>query len=146
MAFASEDDINLHLPDDKLEVDDARYVPLQQDGERVVRGYLAGHISPDTLATWTDPDTTPEVVRAITGRLIAAFYYRLRYSEDGVTDPQYAQVKYNEAIAMLQGIISGEITMVEVTDTVGSGRLTSIDFYPNTAANLKPYFTTTMNL
>ena len=38
MALASLDDINVHLPEDKIEVDSARYDDIQLDAERVVRG------------------------------------------------------------------------------------------------------------
>src|SRR6516165_8256280 len=115
MALASLDDINVHLPEDKIEVDSARYDDIQLDAERVVRGYLSGYIDPVIMAGWTSPDTTPDLIRAIVGRLCAAFWYRNRYSEDSLVDPQYALIKYNEAIAMLQMIQAGTMQVDSIT-------------------------------
>lgn len=140
MALASLDEINVHLPDDKIEVDSDQYVPLQLDAERIVRGYLAGVFAPATLAGWDTPDHTPGLIRAIAGRLVAAFYYRLRYSEDSLTDPQYAQIMYNQAMDLLNRIISGEIVLEEVPEDAGTGdHFGAGDFYPNAAAP-GPYF------
>src|SRR6516164_8927952 len=102
MALASLSDINVHLPEDKLEVVPAQYSDVQLDAERVVRGYLSGYIDPVVLAGWSNPTVTPEIIRAVVGRLCAAFWYRKRYSEDSLVDPQFALIKYNEAISMLQ--------------------------------------------
>lgn len=130
MAFASIGDINLHLPNDKLIVDDGQYPDLELDAERIVRGYLVGSYSPTTLAGWTSPETTPGLIRGITGRLVAAFYYRKRYSEDSLRDPEYAQVKYNEAMKLLNDITAG-ILELDIADPDVTGDLIQSDFWPN---------------
>lgn len=144
MPYASLEDINVHLPEDKLEVDDARYAPLELDAERIVRGNLAGFVAPATIAAWADPGTTPEIVRAIAGRLVAAFYYKQRYSEDSLEVPQYAQDKYDEAIMLLMQIRSGTIVIPDV-DVSGADRLTSDMFWPNDTTSPTPIFTMDMN-
>jgi hypothetical protein len=129
--FVNLDDVNMHLPTDKLEMEDPELALFGMDAERIIRGYLAGAIPGTVMATWASPDTTPELVRAIAGRLIAAFWYRERYSEDSLEDPIYAQTKYNEAMALLQGVISGAIVIdVPEIPPVGA-RFTADDFYPN---------------
>jgi hypothetical protein len=138
VALASLDDINIHLPDDKIEVDSARYELLQLDAERVVRGYLAGYIDPTVLVTWTSPEATPDLIRAIAGRLVAAFYYRERYSEDSLADPEYAKLKYDEAIAWLTAIQLGTMSIGVVV--TGGESLTESDFWPN-ATTPGPIFT-----
>jgi hypothetical protein len=142
MAFASLDDVNMHLPTDKLEMEGPELDLFGLDAERVIRGYLAGVIAPTTLAGWASPTQTPELIRAIAGRLIAAFYYRERYSEDSLDDPLYAQVKYNEAMELLRGVISGTVVLVEApeTSTVLGAHFSSEDFYPN-ATDDGPIFT-----
>jgi homogentisate 1,2-dioxygenase len=145
MALASLDDINIHLPRDKIEVDTADYVPFQLDAERVVRGMLAGYYLPVTLSTWTAPETTPGLIRAIVGRLVAAFYYRQRYSEDSLDDPLFAQNKYNEAMELLKGVLDGNIVLEEVPTDVGADHLTTDDFWPNDSTD-EPKFTMGMNL
>jgi hypothetical protein len=144
MALASVEDINLHLPDDKLEVSHARYPAFQLDAERIVRGSFAGFWPATVLASWTTPDNVPGLIRAIAGRLVAAFYYRYRYSEEGIGDPEYAQFKYNEAMAFIQKIISGEMVVEEVLDVPTAGHsLSELDFWPNDSTP-GPVFTVDM--
>lgn len=146
MPLADLEDINVHLPTEKIEVDSALYAPLQLDAERIVRGYLAGFFTPAELASWSDPDSTPGLIRAIAGRFIAAFYYRLRYSEDSLEDPTYAQNKYNEAMGMLKGVLDGSLVLEEVVIASPIGQLTSADFWPNNTTTPGPAFTMGMEL
>lgn len=145
MALASLDDINLFLPVDKIKVDTAKYVPFQLDAERIIRGYLAGYFTPATLATWVDPDSTPGLIRAIVGRIVAAFYYRERYAEDQLDDPKYAQNLYDTAMQFLRDIMAGILVVEEVTDQPTTDRLTSDDFWPNDTTEPSK-FTMEMNL
>lgn len=139
MALATLDDVNMHLPTDKLEMQVPTLTLLGVDAERIIRGMLARVYSPATIAGWTDPTVpyndpgyVPELIRAIAGRFIAAFWYRERYSEDSLDDPQYAQTKYNEAMALLNQIISGAIILWDVAeDPETDNSLTSADFWPN---------------
>ncbi|HEY1249166.1 MAG TPA: hypothetical protein VGE97_09275 [Nitrososphaera sp.] len=139
MALATIDDANVHLPTDKVVVDTAEFDETQLDAERIVRGYLANYYPASTLALWTNPDATPGLIRSITGRLIAAFVYRKRYSEDSLDDPMYAQNKYNEAIGLLQGIQDSTI-VVEGVEEPTTDRLTSDDFWPNNTTIPEPFF------
>ena len=140
MPIATLDDANLHLPVDKVAVDTAEFDETQLDAERIVRGYLANYYTPTTLSLWTDPEHTPGLIRSIAGRLIAAFVYRKRYSEDSLDDPTYAQMKYNEAISLLQGIQASTIVVEGVLDQPTTDRLTSADFWPNNTTDPGPYF------
>jgi hypothetical protein len=146
VPLADLEDINVHLPTDKIEVDSAQYVLLQLDAERIVRGYLAGQVASTTLATWDTPEHTPEIIRAIAGRLVAAFWYRKRYSEDSLEDPQYAQNKYNEAVLWLQNIINGIMVIPDADGEVPQGGVyTNLDFWPNEGTE-GPYFTMSQDL
>jgi len=140
MPLATVDDANLHLPVDKVVVDTAEFDETQLDAERVVRGYLATYYPASTMALWTTPDTTPGLIRSITGRLIAAFVYLKRYSEDSFDDPMYAQVKYNEAISLLQGIQNSTIVVEGIAEPT-TDRFTSADFWPNALTLPAPFFT-----
>jgi len=140
MPLCNDADVQAHLPSDKLKFeeipDDKEQLIL--DAERVIRGTLAGVIAPLTLAAWTDPDSTPQLIRAISGRLVAAATYRLRYSEDSLDDPQYAQFIYDEAMRLLMGIISGSIILEEVP-TEGA-QFDNTYFWPNNSTD-EPKFT-----
>ena len=129
MPLVDDADVQIHLPVDKLKVeeipDDLSNAKL--DAERIIRGYLAGVIDSATLATWTTPALTPEIIRAVGGRLTAALIYRTRYSESSLDDPEYAQNKYNEAMAMLQNIIDGSLIIPGVDTT----EVDNTYFWPN---------------
>jgi hypothetical protein len=135
MAIVDDTDIQIHLPVDKLKVEEIpdALKDVKTDVERIIRGSLAGVIDSAAMALWTAPEDTPALVRAIGGRLGAALIYRLRYSEDSLDDPQYAQVKYNEGMSMLEKVISGKLIIEELpTDTTGA--FSSSFFYPNNSA------------
>jgi hypothetical protein len=147
--FTTLDDVNVHLPTDKLELQWPDLVQFDTDAQRIIRGYLAGVYQPATIAAWTDPTITdpsqtgyvPELIRAIAGRFIAAFWYKERYSEDSLDVPAYAQSKYDEAMAMLMGLVTGTLGLVDVTeDPTNTSNLTADDFLPN-ANSTGPFFT-----
>lgn len=130
MALASLADINVHLPQDKIDVDGAQYASLQLDAERIVRGWLSGYVDAAILSSWSEPDLTPDIIRAAAGRFVAAFRYRERYSEDSLDDPEYAQNKYNEAMAIIMGIRDGNVLIPDV-DVSGGDHMEEGDFYPD---------------
>lgn len=119
MPIVDDADVQIHLPVDKLKVEEIPddLLKAKEDAERIIRGYLAGVVPSATLASWTTPATTPAQIRAIAGRFCAALIYRTRYSEQSLDDPQFAQNKYNEAMQMLQDIISGDLAITGVVTT-----------------------------
>lgn len=133
MPLVSLDDINVFLPSDKLEALDADDDSSVLDAERIIKGKLSGTFSPTVLASWSTPAATPETIRAIAGRLVAALYYARSFSEESTQAPQYSQNLYNEALSMLDCIVDGSIVLVEVSteDQPSVGNLTSDDFLPN---------------
>jgi len=139
MPLVADEDVQSHLPKDKLKVED---IPddrnqIYLDAERIVRGYLAGVIDSSVLATWTVPTATPGVIRTITGKLCAAEIYRVRFSEQSLDDPGFAQEQYDQAMKMLQDIIAGNLLVEGVPDT------TTFDntyFEPNDASTDPPKF------
>lgn len=149
MPLATDDDVQVHLPEDKIAVADITdLADMQTDAERIIKGWLAGTFSPTTLAGWNDPTVNiaspnyvPVLIRAVAGRFIAAFAYRRYYAEDSLDDPEYAQTKYNEAMDMLRQIIDGELVLSDVAEEVDTGtHMTSADFWPNDSTD-PPKFT-----
>lgn len=131
--LASLDDINTHLPEDKLQADDEVTDKLQIDAARFVRAMLAGFVPTVTLATWVEPADTPEYVRGIAGRIIAAKYYMIRYAEDSDIS-EYATGLYNEAVQMLNDVRDGKVTLIGVDDEeieIQGANLSEDDFWPN---------------
>lgn len=144
MALASLDDINTHLPGDKFKATDGNpeILSFQIDIERVIKGYLSSVFTQATLAVWADPSTTPGYIRACAGRLIAAFYYAKKVSEDLPDwDGTYPQRLYDEALKMLEAVRTGSVVLDDVTEEIGTGFDSSF-FYPDSST--EPKFTMDM--
>lgn len=141
--LASLDDINTHLPDDKAKMEDSDDDLLQIDAARYVRSLLAGMFSATTLQGWNTPDNTPELIRGVAGRIIAAKWYATLYSEDVDTVSEYAQSLYNEANRTIDAIRSGTMVVLDSSDnpipTEAGAGLESGDFWPNDTTP-GPYF------
>ena len=134
MPLIDDADVQTHLPFDRLQVeaipDDLDQQKL--DAERIVRALLTGVIDTAVMATWTTPASTPETIRAIAGRFCAAHIYRVRFGQNAYDDPEYAQNLYNEAMSLINQIITGEIVLP------GIDPATQIDdswFWPNNSTD-----------
>lgn len=138
--FADLDDINAHLAYDKIKMQDGQDDLLQIDAYRLIRSRLSATFTLALVDLWVDPDTTPEMIREIAGKLIAAKWYAQLVSEDEPDGSAYAQGLYNEAIASLEDIRSGNITIIDAdgleltTDTIST-----TSFWPNDT--IAPSFT-----
>ena len=107
--------------------------PLIQSAERIIRASLSGFIDPTYQATWVDTTTTPEIIQEIAAMLAAALRYRQRASEDAPDEASsYAQVLYDEAMAMLRSIVNGDMDITEVGLVLAStANMNELHFYPN---------------
>jgi hypothetical protein len=133
--LASLDDINAELPSDNpsffVVADDDNTDLLQISVARVVKGYLSGVIDNVTLVEWQSPEATPETINVIAAKLIASqlyFNYVAKTSVD-ISPDSFAQKRYDEAIAMLNGIISGTIILPD-TEAPATGGITDQDYFP----------------
>lgn len=143
MPLLTIDDINVHLPQDKLVVLNSDDDSIQVDVERIIKGQLSDTFSPTELASWAEPEDTPELIRAVGGRLGASLVYARAFSSEVDDVPEYAQKLYNEAMATLEEIVQGTITLPEVDEEVTTGgNLTADSFWP-TADAPGPFFTMT---
>ena len=143
--LASFDDVRTHIPSDKLQVTDGNpEIDLfQVDVERLIKGYLSSVFSAATLALWDEPANTPGYIRGCAGRLVAAFYYAKRYSVDIPDwDKTYPQRLYDEAMAMLELVRSGEVVLDGIIETLGTAFDSSF-YYPDGTAR-EPAFTMDM--
>jgi len=144
MALNSLDDIKTWLPSDKFKATDGNVeiTLIETDVERTIKGYLSSVFSQATLETWADPDATPAYIRSCAGRLVAAFYYAKKLSEDMPDwDRTYPQRLYDEAMTMLEDVRTGQVTLSEVDEPIGTG-LDNSFFYPDSTT--EPKFTMDM--
>jgi hypothetical protein len=135
--YATLDDINVHLPVEqgKAQMMDGQDDMLQVDAYRLIRGRLSGTFDLTVINTWTNPATTPEQIRQIAGKLIAAKWYALLVAEDEPDGSLYAQTLYNEAIAALNDIRNGTMSVIGIDGLeIESTTATQTAFYPNDTA------------
>jgi len=134
--LASLSDVNAHLPPN-VQINNSVDDSLQVDALRLIRGQLVTIFTPAVLNSWADPESTPELIRSIAGRLIASKYYAKTMAGQ-VPDEMaaYAVSLYNEAIGLLTDIKSGVEIVVGPDgnplpqDTIGSDP--SADMSPTT--------------
>lgn len=137
MGFCSVDDINANLPSGDqtpqvvVEADDVNVELLQISVARVVRGYLSGTLSTATMASWDEPDHTPDVIREVAAKLIAAqlYFNQVSATSLNIEDRHYSQILYDQAMAMLNGIVAGTI-IIEDVPVETPNFMTVDDFFP----------------
>lgn len=133
MSYASNSDIEawFSVNGDKIDINDANSSKAKIEADRLIRGMLAGVFTALTMSGWTTPETTPEQIRGISGRLCAAYIYRGIYSEEQEAVPEYAQTLYNEAIAMLNDIKTGNLVVVDPGVNPVEGNTGILSFWPD---------------
>lgn len=119
--LASLNDVQTHLEEARIRVDDTDIELLQLEVSRTIKGMLSNTFSATTLAAWDEPANTPEMIRSIAGRLIAARHYIKKLSEEQVDVPEYGQWLYDNAMLDLNGVINGSLILVEVEEEVNTG-------------------------
>jgi hypothetical protein len=130
--LATIDDVNGNLDGEVIEATADNSNLVQVSVARVIRGYLAAVVDTTTLMSWDTPEHTPDIVREIAAKLIAAqvyFHLAARQSMD-IGNFNFAQRLYDEAMAMLQGIIDGTIPLPGAGgETTGPG-MSDQDYFP----------------
>ena len=136
MALADISDVLTYLPADRIPTISNDITGYQLTVERMIKAYLTDVYTPVTLASWTSPDTTPQIIRETAGKLIAGLRYRDRTSEEepgGIPDDNYGQRLYNEAMDMLRAVRSGDMSLVDVVsgEVVATDTGFGIQYFPS---------------
>ena len=133
--LASLDDINSYLPsideDVVLEATSENSDLIQLSVSRVVRGYLSQVVDTTTLMSWDSPQDTPDIIREAASMLIASQIYINFISRTRITieERNWAQLLYDRAIAILQGIVDGLIDVPGI-DPGATSAMSELDFFP----------------
>jgi hypothetical protein len=141
VPLADISDVTTYLPVDRIPTTGADITGYQLTVERMIKAYLTGVYTPLTLSTWTTPDNTPAIIREVAGKLIAGLRYRDRTSEEepgGISNDNYGQRLYNEAMDMLRAVRSGDMSLVDVVsgDVVATDSGVGIQYFPSDNAPL----------
>jgi hypothetical protein len=117
--LASLDDINANLDGVVVEADAQNSSLAQISVARVIKAYLSRTVDPVTMVGWATPETTPQTIREIAGKLIAAqvYFNSISKSSNLIPADSYSQVLYNEAMAMLTAIVDGTMAIDDGTGT-----------------------------
>lgn len=142
MALCSVDDINSYLPTGEsapqvvVEADDVNVQLIQISVARIIRGYLSRILSTATMASWSDPEHTPDIIREVAAMLVASqlFINQVSATSLDVDERHWAQVLYDRAVLLLNAIVSGQVEIVDPDggDTpIETGEfMTDLDFWP----------------
>ncbi len=133
--MASIDDINANLDGSVIRATPSNTALVQIDVARVVRAYLSSVISLVTLESWSTPAATPDIIRTIAGKFIAAQLWANLASRSVTGVDNRAQTLYNEAMTLLNMIINGQIVIDDVTLVEDEGSITGFDFFPTDATD-----------
>lgn len=130
MPLASLDDINANLDGTVVKADDDNTKLVLISVGRMVRGYLARAVDNTVLGTWATPDTTPEIIREIAGKLAASqlYFNAMSGTTLQIEDNNIAQRLYDEAMEMLRGTIDGSIVIAGIVENAENLELE--DFFP----------------
>jgi hypothetical protein len=131
--LASILDVNAYLEDSVVKADDTNTDTIQIGVSRIVRGYLSGVVPAATMATWTTPTATPDIIREIAAMLIASqlFFDKTILTTTNIDERHWAQILYDRAMLLLQKIVDGEITVDGgTTPTEPVGVMSTADFFP----------------
>lgn len=135
MTLASYLDANNHLDENKIGfANEADAAEIGTATDRYVRGRLMG-VYGSQVTTWAvDPQgdqvDTPELVREITGMLMAAELYDQKYAEETELTSKHANRLRRMADDMLTQLSVGDLVLVEVDVTAGT-IFSQDDFWPN---------------
>lgn len=138
--LASLDDINAELPSQEdpaglsdfvIEATDANTGLLQITVARVVRGYLSGVVDTTVSMGWDSPENTPEIIRVVAAKMIAAEVYFNSASRTTllVAADSIGQHRYNEAMDILNKILEGLI-LIDGDVPIDSPNMSELDFFP----------------
>jgi hypothetical protein len=129
--MASLDDINAYLDGTVVEADAQNTKLIQVSVARVIKAQLSQVVDATTMATWTTPEATPDTIREVAGRLIAAQLYYNETAKSSVVMPpdHYSQILYNQAMELLNEIAAGSVIIPDVPVTPLEA-MSSLDFFP----------------
>ena len=140
MAYASLSDVNSNLPDDKAQASDQDIIDIGIEADRLIRARIGSVVSLTTLAEWLDPTTTPEIIRKISGLLVAAQFYAKLVAEDEADGSAFAQGLYDQAMALIEDIRNGDAIIIGVDGAeVDTDILSGTSFWPNSTTQ-EPFF------
>lgn len=130
MALISIDDVQPFLEESKLSLDHGDKLPEEPYQSTVVKSRLS--TCDIDVSTWVDRGSTPELVRWIIGMLVAAQRFNRFYSEsDEEAGNPYANKLEARAETLLEGICSGSIDLLDITDDPATTGFGSPLFYPD---------------
>jgi len=124
----------VELDDVKAWVEDSKLNPQALDNDLLnqLEEEIFGRIQAVyDVSVWTDPSTTPLLIKVIIAKTYAGWLYDKFYSENQGVPNQYSQLVKANAEMLIMGILDGTIVVPGVTPVNDPGPA----FYPNDASS-----------
>lgn len=129
MALIDVDDVQPWLEPTKLRLDNDDKLLEEPFQSELVKSRLAS--CDIDVTAWIDVDTTPVLIKSIIGMLVAAQRYNTYYAETEEGGNPYANKLDERSMLLLEGICSGSIDLLDVTDDPATSGFGSPLFYPD---------------
>lgn len=135
MSLALYSDANKHLDENKIKFENAYEAgEIASIVDQYIRGKLV-EVFGIQVSDWdANPQSgqvaTPELVRLIAGLLMASELYSQKYAEEVLSQNTYGARLAKQANDLLDGLRSGELTLIEV-NIVSGLTFSQDDFWPN---------------
>lgn len=113
--------------------DDENTNLIQIGVARIVRGNLVRGIDQATVLSWKTPETTPELIREASAKLIAAqlYYNKIAAQSSTVEENSRSQLLYNEGMAIINGILNGSLAIADMdVSLIDEGSMSTNNFWP----------------
>ncbi|MHA2047125.1 MAG: hypothetical protein ACW99G_20225 [Candidatus Thorarchaeota archaeon] len=134
MALIDVDDVQPWLEPTKLRLDHDDPLTEEPFQSEFVKSRLAS--CDIDVTTWLDAATTPTLIKSIIGMLVAAQRYNTYYSETEDAGNAYANKLEERASMLLEGVCSGSIDLLDITDDPATTGFGSPLFYPDDSVGI----------
>jgi hypothetical protein len=143
VALITVDDVQSWFTENRLQLDITDELVEEPNISAEVLGTVSSRYD---VSTWTTYGTTPDLIRSVISARVAAVRYRKHYA-DQADELFYADWLDEWATNLLDGIVSGTVELLDVTDeeTTAAQTAAGPSFVPNDLTEETSKFTMDMS-
>ncbi len=121
------DDVQSWFTDDRLLLDADDELAEETDVSNEVLSTVASRYD---VSIWIDRGTTPSLIRSVISARVAAIRYRKHYADQLEEEGNYSIWLDNWFTMILDGIVSGQIQLLDATDLTAALTSAGPKFFP----------------
>ncbi len=126
------DDVQSWFTEDRLLLDGDDLLTEETDVSNEVKSSVASRYD---VSIWVDRATTPTLIRSVISCRVAAIRYRKQYA-DQLEETNYADWLDNWFMMTLEGIINGQIQLLDATDLTTALASAGPKFFPTDVSSV----------